>query len=563
MAERVCFDLDLLFERAGEGYRVRVLRSPAGEGQTVWFKRPFGDLELENLLLKIGGRSWARTRRVDTAPVAAAKQLGGRLFQSVFTGPVGECLRRSTDRVHDDGATLRIRLRLSDCLELATMPWEFLYDKDNDWFVALSDATPVVRYMQMPIRVRPVRMTLPLRILVIRSEPTDCPGLDLAAEWAQVKASLSDLSEAGAVTVTDLAVPTLAELRRALMREQFHVLHYMGHGSFTEQDGGSLLFTDDAGHSKPVTGADLSVMIRDHTSLRLAVLNACDAGRTDPGDPFGGTADTLVRHGVPAVIAMQFEVTDTAAIEFAPALYGALAAGRPVDSAVAEARKAIYAVSALEWATPVLHLRADDARLFEIGQFAPAFDPAEAASHYGRGSVLHKQGRFPEAEAAFREAIRLAPEMVIAHSYLGAALNGQKRFQEAETAYREAVRLDSADSGALLGLAVVLFMQSRYEDADTVWRDAVARYPDRRDLRRLYINFLDMHQPPAMVAGACRDAIRAFPFDFEWHETLGDALSSLKNYEQAEAEYLEALRLGAPAAGLRRKLANLLYSQGE
>jgi hypothetical protein len=47
----------------------------------------------------------------------------------------------------------------------------------------------------------------------------------------------------------------------------------------------------------------------------------------------------MVRRGIPAVIAMQFEISDDAAIEFAPALYGALAARRAVDTAVAEARK--------------------------------------------------------------------------------------------------------------------------------------------------------------------------------------------------------------------------------
>jgi hypothetical protein len=37
--------------------------------------------------------------------------------------------------------------------------------------------------------------------------------------------------------------------------------------------------------------------------------------------------------GIPAVIAMQFAVSDHAAIEFAPALYGAVTTGRPIDAA--------------------------------------------------------------------------------------------------------------------------------------------------------------------------------------------------------------------------------------
>lgn len=108
------------------------------------FGQPFNDLELENYLLKIGA-SKARTRRIPSAPVLAARKLGGRLFGSVFAGPVGECLRRSVDRAQDESATLRIRLVLSDCPELAGLPWEFLYDSADNSFLALSGGTPVVR----------------------------------------------------------------------------------------------------------------------------------------------------------------------------------------------------------------------------------------------------------------------------------------------------------------------------------------------------------------------------------------------------------------------------------
>ena len=236
----------MLFGRSEGGYQVRILRSPAGDGQSVTFTRPFTDLELENFVLKVG-RFRARTRRVEPAPVAAAKQFGGKLFDAVFTGTVGECLRRSLDRAQEEQAALRIRLRLSDCSELADLPWELLYDRSDDWFLALSDCTPVVRYVQLPVQPRAVPVTLPLRVLVIRSKPPDYPQLDLEAEWAQVAAALSELTDAGALAFTELAAPTLGELRRALLRDTFHVLHYMGHGGFDQQRGGVLLFTDRSG----------------------------------------------------------------------------------------------------------------------------------------------------------------------------------------------------------------------------------------------------------------------------------------------------------------------------
>jgi hypothetical protein len=73
-----------------------------------------------------------------------------------------------------------------------------------------------------------------------------------------------------------------------------------------------------------------------------------------------------VEWGLPAVIGMQFEITDEAAITFAERIYTALAQSFPVDAALAQARKAIFAAgNATEFGTPVLFLRAAEARLFE------------------------------------------------------------------------------------------------------------------------------------------------------------------------------------------------------
>ena len=97
-------------------------------------------------------------------------------------------------------------------------------------------------------------------------------------------------------------------------------------------------------------------------------------------DPYAGVATTLVELGVPAVVAMQFEISDEAAIVFAEELYMNLIGRQdPIDAAVAEARKAVYSeVDEIEWATPVLFLRDPDVQLFDFaagGAAAPAAGP--------------------------------------------------------------------------------------------------------------------------------------------------------------------------------------------
>ena len=101
---------------------------------------------------------------------------------------------------------------------------------------------------------------------------------------------------------------------------------------------------------------------------RLVVLNSCAGAASGPTDVFSGTAAALVRGGVSAVAAMQYEISDPAAVAFCRGFYGAIARGRGVDEAVSSGRVAILGLSGrtLEWVTPVLYLRGRDSRLFTV-----------------------------------------------------------------------------------------------------------------------------------------------------------------------------------------------------
>lgn len=187
-------------------------------------------------------------------------------------------------------------------------------------------------------------------------------------EWRRLGTVLEPLLRSGRIEVERLERPTLEALEARLRTGQpVHVLHFVGHGGFSELRGeGVLVFEDEDGNGAPVSGSSLAYLLQDHPSLRLAVLNACDGARASQEDTFAGTAQALVQHGVPAVIAMQSEVTDETACRFAEKFYQALVAGLPVDACVGEVRRALAAESNPEWGTPVLYLRATDGRLFAL-----------------------------------------------------------------------------------------------------------------------------------------------------------------------------------------------------
>ena len=429
MSELAYLNLDLLVEGPEPGYRVRVVASPAGESRPASFRVPFSDLEVENFLLKIG-RPRRNIRRINTPQVTAIKNFGGSLFDAVFPPELRINLAISQSRADADDAGLRIRLRFSECPELSELPWEYLYDSEHNRFLCLSDRTPLVRYLEVSDPVRVVPVTPPLRILVVIASPSDLQQLDSDQEWRNVTAALSQLGQRGRVEVVRLPQPTLSALQRQLRRNTYHIFHFIGHGGFDPgtQDG-MLAMEDDHGRSRLVGGDDLGTLLHDHRSLRLAVLNSCEGARGDRSDPFSGTAQSLIQQGIPAVVAMQFEITDDAAITFGNVLYEAIADGYPLDAATIEARKAIYADGNLtEWGTPVLYLRAPDGRIFDIEDRLPPGLPPSSAEQARREA--EEQARLEAEERARQEAEERAQQEAEQQAQQEAEQQAQREAEE-------------------------------------------------------------------------------------------------------------------------------------
>lgn len=365
MAEHSYLNLDLVVETDGASHHVKVVDSPAGEA-TETFVLPFSADRLENFVLKMGGAR-TRVRRMAAPPRSLARQFGSQLHDALFTGEVGYCMRQSLAIAQQQGHGLRIRLRLNDAPDLAEVPWEYLHSPVLQRPLAPSTETPLVRYVDMGQPTGTLQVEPPLRVLLMASSPTDIDWLDTRRELGLLEAATADLVRKGQLEMHVLGQPTVAGLQRQLRKDGFHILHFMGHGVFDEQLGGMLAFEDEDGRARPVSGDDLGMMLHDHNTLRMVVLNACEGARTSVQDPLGGVAQMLVRQGIPAVIAMQFEISDGAAVTFAHELYLSIADGYPVDAATSEARKALYLQSeSIEWGTPVLHMRADDGRVFEV-----------------------------------------------------------------------------------------------------------------------------------------------------------------------------------------------------
>jgi len=385
MVQYLDFDLEILEKGKGRSYEAHVLRSPAGEARAT-FTLPFDrkDLDLvrasieKAVLRRIAAKA---ARRLPTPEVAQVREFGEKLFASLVVNGVRDCYIRSCHEAQKQGCGLRLKLRLPPAL--GQVPWEFLYSRSDGDFLNLSIYRPIVRYLELPhLPVESLCVPAPLRLLAVIASPKSqrLASLDIAREKRVLQGALAPLVQRSLVALDFLEGPdTFRQLNRCLRRETYHVLHFVGHGGYDEETQEGVLVMENEQRGEALVGSEnLGRLLRDVPCTRLVFLNACQGTVISEADPFSSLAGALVRAGVPAVVAMQFEITDAAAILLAQEFYTALADNLPVDAALAEARKqiAFEDPDSLEWATPVLYMRAPDGVLFQMTSPTPKELPA-------------------------------------------------------------------------------------------------------------------------------------------------------------------------------------------
>ncbi len=364
-------DFDVAVESANSGYAVKVLASPAGQArattQVVLTEGPIAE-----------GVKALRSTRFD---VSLAKNLGSQLLANLLTGDVGTAYNRTLGIAENQGSGVRLRLRIN-APELKALPWEYLYDTQRDNFLAVRSDVVISRYLEVVQGIRTLPPPSALRILVLLSGPkaNGLPKLDLEGEEKRIREALAPLEKSGEITLDFETNPTTFNIRERLWNNVYHIIHYSGHAYYAEKDGsllngqpvtkdtGYVVLPDDDGNARLLDETSFAAGFNDSSNIRLVILNTCKSAQASLTEYLSGLGDKLVQtRGIPAVIAMQFPIADTAAKIFAREFYTSLAGGQPIDAAVARSRLALKQDSqqdARAWATPVLFMRSADGKLF-------------------------------------------------------------------------------------------------------------------------------------------------------------------------------------------------------
>jgi hypothetical protein len=280
----------------------------------------------------------------------------------------------SVQRAQRQRSALRILLEVAvDARILLDLPWELLllplthgpHTDQGEGFLLLNADITLTRQLHGAGRNTEPELPRPFTCQVIAAAPADGQPIDLESTQAAIAAGLMlEDAEADWYAGTD----TLGTLQEYLWNKNPDILHLLCHGEQSDTGRGlrsDLLFVHRDGYIQRINAFDLAPLMTLAPNLQIVILQACYAGLVNTPPPetaererlsIESIALTLVRHGLPAVVAMQGEVRQDAADAFVRTLYAALRQGRSLDKAVAAGRIAMRAVGGIvDWSLPVLY----------------------------------------------------------------------------------------------------------------------------------------------------------------------------------------------------------------
>jgi hypothetical protein len=333
----------------------------------------------------------------------------------------------------------KLRLRLyfgSTAVALHRLHWERLRDPRNPDAALAADATVILSRYLASSTLRTARLPPygEVRTLVAIADPEnigeyrDSNGQRLARVRVQDEAARATDSLHG-TQVSFLQVGSPAgrtTLNRLLdkLAEGYDILYLVCHGAITNA-GPTIYLETESGQADSVDIGGSNGFVTRLSQLsalpRLVVLASCqslaDAGEFVSRD--GGALATfgprLVEIGVPAVVAMQGNITQTTVAEFMPRFFTELMEHGEIDRAMAEARRLVNVSRRPDWWMPVLFMRLASGRLW----YQPGFDARQtgfANAWRDLCTAIKAEQVIPVLGPGLAEAIFGSPEE-IAHKW--------------------------------------------------------------------------------------------------------------------------------------------------
>ncbi len=270
---------------------------------------------------------------------------GSLLYTVLFNGEIDSAFKSTYDEIQQQrDTTLRLVLEFEqEAEDLATLPWEYLYypDKPREKGFRIATRSKLILTRHVPLSAEFGTLKPgegPLRILIVVSQPKDESIVDADPVMKAMDDLKNRLHEA--IEIHQLLQPDRRTFPKEIEKVEPHVLHFIGHGKWDKvhKTGELALVNKDEETVSWISDKDFSDFFQDFKP-RLIFLHACEGASSESYEGFRGVALQLVYSKVPAVVAMQYPITNKEAIQFTQKFYECLGEGKPIDVAVQEGRQ--------------------------------------------------------------------------------------------------------------------------------------------------------------------------------------------------------------------------------
>ncbi len=172
-------------------------------------------------------------------------------------------------------------------------------------------------------------------------------------------------------------------------------------------------------------------------------------------------------------------------------------------------------------------------------------------------------GYWKDSETLFAHTLACTSDNSFIHYNMGLVLADKGRTDEAEAHFREVIRIDLLSLDAYINLGKILACEGRYAEALEIYGSALKISPDSKILLSNLGDALIRSGRPAEAAVLCRKAIQTDPDFYEGRCNLGIALASSGEYNEAIAQFREAVRLRPDSAEALNNLGLALSRAGD
>jgi tetratricopeptide (TPR) repeat protein len=189
--------------------------------------------------------------------------------------------------------------------------------------------------------------------------------------------------------------------------------------------------------------------------------------------------------------------------------------------------------------------------------------PEQVYAYFRRGVAYYKLGRAKDAEAQFREALRLQSDNAGALNGLGVALHEQGKLFEAVAEYQHALRLQADLDEPHVNLGIALREQGELVEAVKEYEEALRMWHNNPEAHLNLGVALAAQDKLAEAVKEYQEALHLRPDFPEAHNNLGNALRGQGRYAEAEVECRKALQLRPDYAEARINLGAVLLAEGK